>query len=414
MLPELSAPGVRPPVKRAFRALRHLNFRLYLLGLFVSMIGTYMQIVAEGWLVYRLTNSAFTLGLVGFVAAIPLVPWTLVAGALADRMSRRTLLAMTQIGQVLPPLLLAALTWSGHVQVWHVIVTNVVMGMLSAVDQPTRQALVLQTTGPSDLDNAIALSASAFNVARVIGPAIAGVLVAFLGEAACFALNGVSFLAALVALLAMRLSERAPVTHQPSLGQSLIDGGRYLARERVILALIGLAAIVSLFVLPYQTLLPVFARDILGAGAVGLGLLGTAAGLGAVVGALSSTAIPPRARGSSALALGLIVSVVATGFALCGYFPLACLLLALVSAAVVAIKVLTFTLIQVRVRDELRGRVMSMTLLLVGSAPRVGGLAAGYLAARSSAPLALELGALACLVCVIGLSVLVPQLRQVA
>ena len=398
--------------QRNFRAFSHRNFRLYIFGLVVSQTGTYMQLMAEGWLVYRLTNSAFSLGLVGFIAMVPLIPWTLVAGALADRLPRQALLAVTQLAQVFPPLLLAVLTWSNHVQVWHVGVINFIMGALSALDQPSRQALVADTTQPEDLDNAIALSASGFNIARVIGPALAGVLIATLGETVCFAVNGISFLAVSAALAAMRLPKRQMTTGKCSLGTSLMDGGRYLVGERVILTLIGLMLIVNLFIVPYQTLLPVFARDILAAGAVGLGFLTTAAGVGAILSSFGVANLPPGRRGLLAVRLGVVAGVATLAFAFSWNFVLSCLVLILVSGAVVAIKVLAITFVQRQVRDDLRGRVMSVVVLFDAGVPRLGGLGAGYLTVQLGAPLTLGLGALGCLVCGMILNLLAPQLRR--
>jgi predicted MFS family arabinose efflux permease len=369
-----------------------------------------MQLVAEGWLVYRLTDSAFSLGLVGFIAMVPLAPWTLVAGALADRMPRRTLLTLTQLGQVFPPLLLAVLAWSNQVQVWHVVAINVLMGALSALDHPARQAMVVDTAQPEDLDSAIALSATGVGVARVIGPAAAGVLIATLGETVCFAVNGISFLA--MALVTMRLPKRQMPSRRSPLLTSLMDGGRYLVRERVILALIGLMLIVNLFIMPYQTLLPVFARDILVAGVVGLGLLTSAAGVGAIVSSLGVANLPSGQRGLLTVLLGVVACVAILGFALSRNPIMSCLVLTLVSGAVAAIKVLSIIFVQRRVRDDLRGRAMSIVVLFEAGVPRLGGLGAGYLTVRLGAPLTLGLGALGCLVCGIALNLLVPQLRR--
>lgn len=357
-----------------------------------------MQIVAEGWLIYQLTNSAFALGFVGFIAMVPLVPWSLAAGALADRMPRKTLLTVAQLGQMVPPLILAALIGLERVEVWQVVVVNLIMGAMSVVDQTTRQALIVEVTDVEDLDNAFALSAAGFNVARIVGPAVAGIVVARVGLASAFALNAMSFLAVVIALILMRVPRRPVASRRASLGASIVEGGRYLVGERSILALIVLMLIVSFFVLPYQTLLPVFARDVLRSGAPGLGFLSASAGLGAILGALAMTNSSAGARNRVVLALVLAVPFVTAGFALSTNIVFSCLLLVAVSGCVVALKTVGFTLIQIQTRDELRGRVTSILLLLMGAAPRVGGLAAGYLATRFEAPLALGLNALGSLV----------------
>jgi MFS family permease len=374
-----------------------------------------MQLVAEGLLVYRLTNSAFSLGLVGFIVMVPMVFWTLLAGALADRMSRRTLLAWSQLGQIFPPLVLAALTWSDHVQVWHVIAANLIMGLMSTLDQPARQALIAEVVEPGDLDNALALTSSGFNVARVVGPAVAGVLISSIGLEVAFAINGLSFIAVLIALALMRLPQHSRPARQASLAANLVEGGRYFLGERTILALIVLMTIVSFFVLPYQTLLPVFAVDVLRAGPTGLGFLTAAAGFGAIFGVLVVTNLSRDLRGMLIVALVVMVPFFSAGFAFSRSLALSSLMLAVVSGGVVALKTLGFTLIQIRTRDELRGRVTSMLFLMMGATPRVGGLVAGYLASRLDASVTLGLGALGCLV--FGLLALIaaaPSLRQMA
>jgi MFS family permease len=397
---------------QTFRALEYREFRLYIFGLVVSQIGTYMQQVAEGWLVYRLTNSAFALGFVGFIILLPLAPLTLVAGAIADRFPRRNLLFLVQIGQVFPPLILAALTWSHQVQVWHVIVIDLVMSALTSIDQPVRQAFLADTVPVEGLNNAIAISATGYNVARVIGPMIAGIGVALFGEAICFAFNGLSFTAVAVALVAMHVSERVLSASRTSLKANLIDNVRYLAGERVILAAISMIIIVDLFIVPYQTLLPVMARDILKAGPLGLGFLVTASGVGAVVGSLSIASLPSGRRGLALVWLGFAASVATLGFAAMPNLLLACGLLVLVSGLVVALKVLAYTFAQARVHDDLRGRVMSVVTLSDAGAPRLGGLFAGSFASFWGAPFALQVGALACVLCTIGLNKLIPTLRQ--
>ncbi len=396
----------------AARALASREFRLYLFGLVASLAGTYMQQVAEGWLVYRLTNSALALGLVAFVIMIPLAPLTLLSGVIADRFPRRKILFLTQIGQVIPPLVLAALTWSHLVQVWHIVLIDLVMSALTAVDQPVRQALLADTVPSEGLENAIAISASGFNVARVVGPAVGGLLVAALGEAICFAFNGVSFILIAIALAAMVVPDKIPAAAKTSIKGSLVDGVRYLAREPIIAAAIGFMIVINLFIVPYQTLLPVFARDILTAGAAGLGLLVAATGAGAILGSLGIAGLAFKNRGRVLVLLGLGAPVVMVGFTIARDLTLACLALALVSASVVAAKVLVYTFVQARVTDDRRGRIMSVVTLTDAGAPRLGGLFAGIMASLWGAPAALQLGAVSCVLCLVGLNQLLPALRR--
>ena len=414
---DLPAPAPGRPV-HAWGAFRSANYRLYLIGLVVSQTGTWMQYVAEGLLVYRLTHAPLALGLLGFLPMLPLAPLMLVAGALADRLPRRKLLVLVQFGSVLPPLSLAALTWLGVVQVWHVVVVEVLMQALAAVDLPARQALIVDTVDPADLDTAVAVSASAFNLARVVGPALGGLLVAWTGEAVCFALNGVSFLFVAAALMVMRLPAHKMSARQQSLGTNLIDGIRYILKERLLLATLVVSVAVGLFVMPYQRFLPVFAVDLLGVGDWGLGILNAAAGLGAVTGAATLAwllSARPGRRGRWIVALALVLPFALAGFAQARTFWLSVVLVILVGAGVVAVRSLAFTLAQVTIRDDLRGRVMGMLTLASVSSIRVGELGVGILADRTgqiSLPLLLAAGVF--LVSMAAAGVLVPSLRRAA
>jgi hypothetical protein len=400
----------------ALAAFHQRNFRLYLFGLVISQTGTWMQYVAEGLLVYRLTHEPLSLGLLGFLPMLPLVPLMLLSSALADRLPRRDLLLVVQLGSVFPPLALAILTWSGAVQVWHVVVVEVLMQALAALDLPARQALIVDAVGLQDLDTAVAVSASSFNLARVVGPAVGGLLVAWAGEGVCFALNGASFLAAAVALRMMRLPAQAMTARLQTLRASVLDGIRYILGQRLLVATQVVAVAVGLFIMPYQRFLPVFAFDVLEVGAVGVGTLNAVAGLGAVVGAIGLawllSAWPGR-RGRWTLTLGLMLPLVAAGFALSRSFGLSVLLVFLVGAGVVAVRSLSFTLAQVYVQDDLRGRVMGMLTMLSVGATRVGELGIGVLADRTGGiTTALLLGAVGCLATMMILGLLIPSLHR--
>jgi predicted MFS family arabinose efflux permease len=361
-----------------------------------------MQVVAEGWLIYQLTDSAFSLGLVGFITMLPLGPWAVVAGVMIDRIPRKKLLVITQMVQILPPLWLAALTWSGQVQLWHIILVNFVLGACMVVDSPTRQAVIVDTVEPEILSSAVAITSSGFNVARVIGPAIGGLVIRYVGVEAVFTLNGFSFFAVLIALLMMQVRPIHKQDDQASLKRDLLEGWRYLLGERTTLGFIVLISLVSVFVLPYQTLLPVFARDILSTGATGLGILTASAGIGAIVGALAVYNQVNRAshlRNLKSIGLVIAAALFTFLFAVTSNPFLSAFMIVLLSGSVVGLKTLGITVIHLQTPDELRGRVISILTLLMGAAPRLGGLILGYIASLQSAPFSLGLGAIACLAC---------------
>ena len=270
----------------ALRALRHRNYQLFFAGQFISVIGTWMQNVAQAWLVYRLTQSSFLLGLVGFVGQFPVFLLAPVGGLVADRWSRHRIIVGTQAAMMLLALALAAITLSGTVQVSQVLVLAGLLGVVNAFDIPARQSFIVQMVGRTDLPNAIALNSSLFNSARIIGPAIAGVLVATIGEGWCFFANGVSYLAVIAGLLLMRIQPPVQARAPGSPLAHLVAGFRWVGRTRPIRALLMQLGIVSLVGMPYTVLMPIFADRILHHGAAGLGILMGATGGGAVAGAI--------------------------------------------------------------------------------------------------------------------------------
>jgi MFS family permease len=266
----------------ALRALRHRNFQLFFSGQLISLIGTWMQSVAQSWLVYRLTGSALLLGSVGFASQVPVFLFSPLGGIAADRINRRYIVITTQIAAMLLALILAALTLLGKVQVWHVFVLASLLGVVNAFDIPGRQSFLVEMVGRDDLMNAIALNSSMFNGARVIGPAIAGILVAKFGEGWCFFGNGVSYIAVIVGLLLMRV--QAPVrAAMASPLEHMMEGFRFVNETAPIRALLLLLGLVSLVGMPYVVLMPIFADQILHGGARGLGILMGATGVGALL-----------------------------------------------------------------------------------------------------------------------------------
>lgn len=384
----MPATGLSP-----FAALRHRNFRLFYIGQSISLIGTWMQTLAQGWLVLELTNSAFWVGLVGALGSLPVLLFSLPAGVYADRADRLRLVTLAQAALLVEAAVLAVLVATGVVRPWHVAVLATVVGTINAFEIPARQSFIVELVGREDLTNAIALNSSAFNATRIFGPTMAGLLVASVGIAACFALNAVSYLAVLVSLLRIRLPprERAPVTGARL--EHIAEGLRFVRGDAHVRALIVNTGLLSLFGFPFVVLLPVFARDVLMVGAEGLGVMSAFIGVGALIAALGLAAVGTRFRRGAMVAwAGPIFGLAVAGFAYASWYPLALVTLALAGFAMVLNNAASNTLLQTLVPDALRGRVMSIwSLVFVGFSP-IGSLMIGALAGRTGPSAALAAG----------------------
>jgi len=369
------------------RAFRHRNYRLYFFGQLVSLIGTWMQAVAQSWLVYRLTGSPTALGEITFAEQIPMFFLTPVAGVLADRYDRRKLLLATQTGLMLLAAILAVLTFTGLVSVRAVEVLAVCLGTVSALDMPVRQSFAVEMVGKEDLPNAIALNSSVFNAARLIGPATAGLLVAAVGEAWCFALNTASFLAVIAGLLAMRLAPRIIAPSKASILTEAGEGMAYSFRARPLRYLFLTIAVVSFAGLPYSTLIPVFADKILAGGATANGMLLGANGLGAMIAALVLAARKSLTGTAHRIVLsGLLFGAGLIAFSYSRAYGLSLLLMVVIGFSMVTMLGSCNTLIQSMLSDEYRGRVMAVyTMVVVGIGP-FGSLLAGWMAEHWGAP----------------------------
>ena len=392
-----------PPASResrvalAVRALRHRNFQLFFAGQLISLIGTWMQTVAQSWLVYRMTGSAFLLGAVGFSSQIPVFIMAPVGGIVADRLNRQRIVISTQTVSMILAGILAALTLSHRVQVWQIMVLAASLGVVNAFDIPARQAFLIDMVGREDLMNAIALNSSMFNGARVIGPAVAGILVASIGEGWCFFANAVSYLAVIAGLLLMRIVHPAKLATQGSPLENVIEGFAFARNTGPIRAILLLLGVVSFVGMPYTVLMPVFADQILHGGARGLGILMGATGIGALLGAVS------LAARVGIKGLGRLIAMCAGGFGLSlalfsfsRIFWLSTLLLVPVGFFMMVQMASSNTLIQSMVPDRLRGRVMSVySMMFMGMAP-FGALSAGSVAHHLGAPWTVALGGLAC------------------
>jgi len=390
--------GQRANLTFLIRALHYRNYRLFFSGQGISLVGTWMQQIAISWLVYRLTDSAFLLGLIGFAGQIPTFLLAPVAGVFADRRDRRKLLVLTQTLAMSQAFVLALLTFTGHVAVWHLVSLSVFLGLVNALDIPVRQSFVVDLVeNKEDLGNAIALNSVMFNGARLVGPSIAGLLISIVGEALCFFLNGLSFLAIVIALMAMKVPERTRTPETEPFFQGFKDGYRYtfgFAPIRYIILFLGL---VSLMGTSYLVLMPVFARDILHGGAHTLGFLMGASGIGALIGAVH-LASRKTVRGLGKL---IVVASATFGaglavFSLSRYIPLSLAMMLFVGFGMIVHMASSNTILQTIVEEDKRGRMMSFyAMAFMGMAP-FGSLLAGSLASVIGAPNTLAISGLAC------------------
>jgi MFS family permease len=398
-LREFAAPASkRSKLAVATRALSHSNFRLFFSGQLISLVGTWMDTVAESWLVYRLTGSALLLGTVAFCSQIPVFLFAPIGGIVADRYNRHRIIVTTQALSMVVAFILAILTLTHRVQVWHIMVLAAAGGVINAFDIPARQAFLIDMVGREDLLNAIALNSSMFNGARIIGPAVAGMVVAAVGEGWCFMANSLSYIAVITGLLMMKLEKREERVRETSPLQDVVEGFRFVKNTGPIRAILLLLGLISLVGMPYAVLMPVFAAQILHGGAKALGILMCATGVGALAGA-ASLAARVGVKG-----LAKLIAVAAGGFgcALIAFsfsriFWLSAVLLVPVGFCMMVQMASSNTLVQSMVPDTMRGRVMSVySMMFMGMAP-FGAFFAGAIAHRIGAPYTVALGGLACI-----------------
>jgi MFS family permease len=381
--PDETVASSRLPV--TLRALRHRNFQLFFSGQLISLVGTWMQNIAQSWLVYRLTGSSLLLGAVGFAAQIPVFLIAPLGGTTADRHNRHRVVIGTQVSSMVLAFILAGLTLTKTVQVWHIFVLASLLGVVNAFDIPARQSFLVDMVGKDDLMNAIALNSSMFNGARIVGPAIAGVLVAGIGEGWCFFANAVSYIAVIIGLLLMRVETPRKLAPAGSQLQHMLEGFQFVKRTGPIRTLLLLLGLVSLVAMPYSVLMPVFADRILKGGARGLGKW-----IAISCGGFGVSLILFSFSRNFWLSTALLVPV---GF---------CMMLEMSSSN---------TLIQAMVPDELRGRVMAVySMMFMGMAP-FGALMAGALADKVGAAVTVALGAIACVGGAILFGMRLPNLR---
>lgn len=403
-------------LKLIFRALSHRNYRLFFGGQSISLIGTWMQQIAMSWLVYRLTHSAFLLGIVGFTGRIPTFLFAPLAGVLVDRWSRHRLLVITQILSTIQALILAFLVLTGMITVWHIIFLSLFLGFVNAFDVPVRQSFVVDMVEKEeDLGNAIALNSSMATSARLFGPSIAGILIAAVGEGMCFLLNGLSFLAVIAALLAMKIPRRKREIQNRQVIQGLKEGFSYAFGFAPIRSLLLLLGLVSVMGMPYQVLMPIFAGKILHGGSHTLGFLMAASGCGALAGTIY------LASRKSVLGLGRIIVISSSlfgigliTFSLSRVFWLSLLFMLLTGSGMMVQMASTNTVLQTIVEEDKRGRVMSFyAMAFMGMVP-FGSLLAGSLANNIGAPYTVMIGGIACIFGSVMFAKKLPSLRKIA
>lgn len=403
-------------LKLIFRALSHRNYRLFFGGQGISLIGTWMQQIAMSWLVYRLTDSALLLGVVGFTSRIPTFLLASLAGVLADRWNRHRVLVITQTLSMIQAMILAILVLTGTIAVWYIIFLSLSLGLINALDIPTRQSFVVDMIEKrEDLGNAIALHSSIVNGARLIGPSVAGMLIATLGEGMCFLLNGLSFIAVIFALLAMKITPKKREAQSSKVFQGLKEGFSYafgFAPIRSVLLLLGL---VSLMGMPFTVLMPIFAEKILHGGPQALGFLSGATGVGAIAGSIY------LASRKSVLGLGRIIVISSNlfgigliGFSLSRLFWLSLLMMLLTGFGMMVEMASSNTVLQTIVEEDKRGRIMGFyTMAFMGMVP-FGSLLAGTLANNIGAPNTVMIGGVACILGSVLFAKKLPSLRRIA
>ena len=397
------------------RALQYRNFQLFFVGQIISLCGTWIQTLAQGWLVYRLTGSLVLLGGIGFVGQIPLFLLSPIAGIVADRYNRQRVVIATQTSSMVLAFVLAALTLTNTVHVWHIFVLSAILGVVNAFDISARQSFIVEMVGKPDLMNAIALNSSMFNATRIAGPAIAGLMIAVLGEGWCFFVNGASYIAVIAGLLLMRVPplERPPREGSPL--KNMIDGFRFVAQSPPIYYLLAVLGVISLAGSPFTVLMPAFADRVLHGGPKALGWLMGSSGAGALWAALILAGrrhLAGLGRWAAIAAASFSLWLIA--FAFSHTFWLSVALLMPVGFSLMIQVGATNTLIQSMVPDNLRGRVISIyAMTLLGLAP-FGSLAAGFVADRLGAPKAIAIGGAVCLIAALLFWTRLPAFRDEA
>ncbi len=383
---------------RAFIALKHRNFRLFWTGQFISLIGTWMQTTGQAWLVLQLTKSAWALGLVGALQFLPVLLFSLFGGVLADRVPKRTVVLCTQSSAMLLAAILWLLVVTGTVQLWHIFVLATLLGITNSLDMPTRQAFVVEMVGHEDLPNAVALNSSVFNMARIIGPGIGGLIIALLGIAPLFLLNALSFIPVLIGLALIDTKRLhaliRPVVQQATVAKtgtirSIREGLAYIRQKPSVLLIIVVVGVISLFGINFNVVLPLFATTVLHTGAAGFGFISSAFGVGSLLSALWLAWNNKKPDISFLLLASIVFCVLEMLFAVSHWYLLSLALIACVGFAQIAFTAISNTTLQTVTPDHLRGRIMSVYMLVFAGSIPIGNLLIGGLVSLFNAPIAL-------------------------
>src|SRR5712691_376467 len=408
---EQETPAIIPPkppgkgLLRAFSSLRQRNYRLYWFGQMISLIGSYMQTIGQAWLVLELTHSAWQLGLVGALQSLPVLLFSIFGGVFADRWPKQRVLLVTQSAAMIQALLLWALIASGTIQLWHLYVLAMLLGLTDCLDRPTRQAFVIELVGREDLPNAVALNASLSQMTRIVGPGLGGIIIAASGVTMLFLLNALSFLAVLVGLTLIKSHELHAQALQPTNAskrqntwQSLREGVDYVWKTPAVLLVILVVGLVLLFGANFNVVLPLFATDVLHVGATGFGFLSAASAIGSLISALWLAWSNQKPTIRRVLIGMLVFGVLEAVFAVSHIYPLSLVLIASVGFAETTFAQLSITMLQTVAPDHRRGRVMSVTLLFFDGSVPLGYLLMGWLSGLYGASIAVLIGALLSLV----------------
>lgn len=400
---------VRTNLNNPFKALRHKNFRYYWFGMCVSLIGTWMQNTAQPWLAFKLTGSPFLLGLVGAVQFTPVLLFSLFAGVIIDRFPKKRILLFTQSVSLIISLLLAVLVITGHVRYWHILVMSGALGLVNTLDMPTRQSFVIELVGKEDLMNAIALNSTAFNLARIIGPAVAAVLMEFSGIASCFFANSASF-AAVICGLALIKPLSASCINKAGINVigEIKDGLGYIYRKKILLKTLLDVAVVGTFAMNFNVLVPVFSTEVLKQGEAGFGFLMSCVGVGSLIGALAIASMSRHGPHKFVLsAVPFIISVFLLLTGISSVYLLTGLFLAASGMFFVSFSSTANSTMQLNTRDEYRGRVMSVYSLVFGGTIPIGNLYTGFISEHFGP----RAGFIACGLIIIFLSVILNFIR---
>lgn len=414
----MSTPQETPTNKHTSRlttlapALKSRNFRLFWLAQIISTIGTSLQVIGEGYLIYDITESTFWLGAVGFISLLPVVPISLAGGVLIDRVPRRKLIMVTQFGLFLQALVFALLTLSGQIQLWSVLLLYFIFGALLAIDHPARRAFLVDLVDREDLANAVALNATVFNISNLVGFALGGVLIATIGVGSTMLINSVTYLIPIAALAMIRVADVGQDKEKRSFGIALSEGFTTLWKQPTILGVIALMAVAGGLAYPVFGLMPAYAEEVMQVGSVGLGILLAAGALGSVLGTFGSAKLGTGHRGRNLVLAAVALSILVIAFAQARTMWAACLILIGLGFMLLLLQSLAITLVQLNTPDRVRGRVMSIYSMLHAGADTGGNLVIGAIAVPLGLVTALSLGGVVALLFTLGLNLFLPKVRR--